>query len=120
MSDDVDWNAAQERINQAGYDYFEGARRDPTASGATASAILALTEVVRQIGIEMVATAAVTFEMEETAQELADQTVYASTEWAERASVTRHVTDPPIPAEHYCSRDRMVLPGSAERCGCRE
>jgi hypothetical protein len=104
VSDEL--NEAQERIFRAGDEFEVHARTfEWTQQGA---ATLALVEVVRQIGIEMLAGHTTIYEMESAAEELAaPETLYTGGE-----AVTSPVTASDL--EHYCQRERRVV-GLARR-----
>ena len=98
---------AQERISAAGFNYEDTARQMlPSQEGY---ALLAILDVVRQIGIEM-------FEpVEEVTLEVGvsgAETLYSGA--APELPVTRHVTV----REHYCPVSRRVEDGTKQECGC--
>lgn len=107
-----EWNEAQGRINEAGYTGEQQAWQSSGSLHGLTSAVLALVDVVRQVGIEMLADHTTIYEMDETAQELAEpETLYVG---GEAQPVTNPVTASDI--EHYCGKERRVVDGARRDC----
>lgn len=105
-----EWNEAQGRINEAGYTGEQQAWQSSDSLHGLTSAVLALVDVVRQVGIEMLAVDTTIYEMESVAEELAaPETLYVGGE-----AVTSPVT--PSDIEHYCQQERRVVGWARRAC----
>lgn len=141
MSDE--WNEAQGRINMAGEVHLRHAASTADADQGILSALLGLTEVIRQVGIEMLGVDTTIYSMEESAEELAaPETLYVGGEdvtqrYGLREDVVRaidkgvedgtifadsHLGGPKPadgwfePPEHWCPKERQIISGFKSEC----
>lgn len=139
MSDE--WNEAQGRINDAGANFEHLAHNQPPSMEGYA--LLALVDVVRQVGIEMLGVDTTIYSMEESAEELAaPETLYVGGEdvtqrYGLREDVVRaidkgvedgtifadsHLGGPKPadgwfePPEHWCPKERQIISGFKSEC----